>query len=331
MWRRRLATRPLALAVALAVCAGVATPAGGAIGSVPPAVFGRHQAYDVGSWPESTAIGDFTGDGRNDVALSTSHHGEDDNNHRVFLFVQQADGSLTRQGRYDTHGGYTDQMGLEAGDLNGDGRADLALATAQGVDVVLGTAGGLTAAQLVTTAPARQVEIADLNGDGRADLVVNGTNELMVLAGRGDGTFDPPVVVGFQWPEIEVGDVTGDGRLDLVGGGSNSVAVMGQQPDGTFAAPAQYDASPPTAGNGIAIGDLNGDGRNDVALSLGGNRPEARINVFPQTAQGTLGAPVVYPSYDSPEPLEVGDINLDGRADLVAVHGGGFTLGWVGH
>ncbi|HEV3402263.1 MAG TPA: FG-GAP-like repeat-containing protein, partial [Acidimicrobiales bacterium] len=319
-------------ALLLAAPGIVGSPAAGAEVPVPPAVFGHYQAFHVGSWPESATVGDFTGDGRNDVALSTSSYGEDPNNQKVILFVQQASGSLVQQATYGTSGGYPDQMGLDAGDLNGDGRADLALATSQGVDVFLGGAGGLGAGHLVPTAAARHVEIADLDGDGRADLVVAGANEAMTLRGQGDGTFTAPVVVGSQWPEIEVADVTGDGRVDIVGGGSNSVAVTAQQPDGTFGAPTEYAASPPaTGGNGIAVGDLNGDGRNDVALSIGGSRPESRINVFRQTAQGTLGAPVVYPSWDTPEPVEVGDINLDGRADLVVVHGGGLTWGNVGH
>jgi alpha-tubulin suppressor-like RCC1 family protein len=242
--------------------------------------------------------------------------------------VQQADGSLVRKARYDTSGGYSDQMALDAADLNGDGRADLALATAAGVDVFLGTSGGLGPAQVVPTGHAGQVEVADLNGDGRLDLVVNGA---ILVTGRGDGTFDPPVVVGSGWSEIEVADVTGDGRLDLVGESATTVVVRAQLPDGSFAEAVQYQGTAGTGGNGIAVGDLTGDGRNDVALSIGGNEPASVVNVFPQTAQGTLGRPVLYDSHESPQPLEIGDVNLDGRADLVVVHGGGLTWGNIGH
>jgi hypothetical protein len=176
MRRRRPTTTSLAVIAALVAAATFVPPASAVEGSVPPAVFGRAQFFDVGSWPESAAVGDFTGDGRNDVALSTSNYSEDDNNFKVFLFVQQADGSLVRKARYDTSGGYSDQMALDAADLNGDGRADLALATAAGVDVFLGASGGLGPAQLVATPWAGQVEIADVNGDGRPDLVVNGAS-----------------------------------------------------------------------------------------------------------------------------------------------------------
>jgi hypothetical protein len=107
--------------------------------------------------------------------------------------------------------------------------------------------------------------------------------------------------------------------------------VRAQLPDGSFGAAAEYQGPAGTGGNGIAVGDVTGDGRNDVALSIGGNEPASVVNVFPQTAQGTLGRPVLYDSHESPQPLEIGDVNGDGRDDLVAVHGGGLTLGWVGH
>ena len=44
-------------------------------------------------------------------------------------------------------------------------------------------------------------------------------------------------------------------------------------------------------------------------------------------AAGTLASPVQYTSYDIPEPVEVADLNLDGKADVVSVHGGWLRAG----
>jgi hypothetical protein len=65
-----------------------------------------------------------------------------------------------------------------------------------------------------------------------------------------------------------------------------------------------------------------GVGRLDAVLSIGGNRPSSLLNVLKQNALGTFNAPVIYPSYDIPEPVEALDMDHDGRADVVTLHGG---------
>jgi hypothetical protein len=133
MRRRRLRTRPLLAAVIVLMWASVAPPVGGAEAWVPPAVFAPYQAYPVGSWAESVAVADFTGDGRNDIAMSTSEYADELTDHKVFLFVQQTGGALANQARYDTNARLSGIISLAAGDLNGDGRADLTLATGDGI------------------------------------------------------------------------------------------------------------------------------------------------------------------------------------------------------
>jgi hypothetical protein len=192
-------------------------------------------------------------------------------------------------------------MVLAAGDVNGDGRADLALATSEGVDVFLQGTGGLGLPQLSGPPAARQVEVADLTGDRAADLVVATLSQTVVLPGRGDGTFGEPVVaVDAGWQEIEVGNVTGDGRSDIVGTRSREIFVVPQRGDGTLGEQVSYHGGTSWSGNAIAVGDLTGDGRNDVAFSMGGHRPTSEVGVFPHTAEGKLSRPVRYPADDHP-------------------------------
>jgi fibronectin type 3 domain-containing protein len=82
-----------------------------------------------------------------------------------------------------------------------------------------------------------------------------------------------------------------------------------------------------TLTQGIGVGDVTGDGRNDVVATYGGNRPAARVAVFAQKADGTLAAPVAYPSYDIPQPVEVADFNHDGVGDVVTLHTEWFEAG----
>jgi hypothetical protein len=101
-----------------------------------------------------------------------------------------------------------------------------------------------------------------------------------------------------------------------------NVSVLAQLGGGGFGAAATYSVGTNINTQGIGIGDVTGDGRQDVVVSYGGNRPGATIGVFPQTSSGTLGAVVPYASYDIPEPVEVADVDLDGRADVVTLHSG---------
>ena len=72
---------------------------------------------------------------------------------------------------------------------------------------------------------------------------------------------------------------------------------------------------------------MTGDGRKDVVASYGGNSPSARLAVFAQTGDGLLATPVAYTSYDIPTPVEVADLDRDGRADVVTLHSGWLRAG----
>lgn len=306
-----------------------------------PALFGAYRTYAVPSWPMSVAVGDFTGDGRKDTVVSTADRYDPPNDFKVFLFAQTpTGGTFAAPTRIDTDGtgissgSFYQDMALAAGDLDGAAGDDLALATRSGIDVFLQEGTGLGPRRLVPLPETRQVEIADVDGDGVGDLVASTPSGVAVATGLGGGAFaDPTFIAGEYTEEIEVGDVTGDGRPDVVAFSSRvdpvRVYVVPQLEDGTFG-PAREHAAVVgyfPAGGGIGIGDVTGDGRADVALSIVGNEPGSLINVFPQGPDGTLEDPVVLPSYDMPEPVEIADIDLDGRRDIVTAHGGWYAVG----
>ncbi|MEN3342249.1 MAG: hypothetical protein V7644_1653 [Actinomycetota bacterium] len=283
--------------------------------------------YALPDSPQGAAIGDVTGDGRADVLVTTSAY-DNYEPFKLVLFRQLPDGWLAAPVFLptDAHGG---EMGVAAGDLNGDGRTDVAVATGGGVDVYLQANGSLGAPTLVAAPGAQQVVLGDVNGDGRLDMAVGAQSggASVLLASAGGGWTTVPVTSTAE-SQIELGDVTGDGRPDVVGVTGSTLHVFAQGAGGTFDAAVDVAGSPSAfPAEGIAVADLNGDGRADVAMSGGGNAPSSHVDVFLQTASGTLATPTVLPSYDSPDSMRACDLNGDGRADLAVAHGGWQKLG----
>ena len=113
---------------------------------------------------------------------------------------------------------------LVAGDFNGDGRPDLAVANSgsDDISVLLGNGDGTFQAPVRIAAGASPTSLVagDFNGDGRPDLAVANfdSNDMSVLLGNGDGTFQTQVTVrgGDSVPtSLVAGDFNGDGRPDL--------------------------------------------------------------------------------------------------------------------
>src|SRR5919198_360292 len=303
------------------------------------ALFRPYQAVPVGSSPEAVAIGDVTGDGRNDVVMTTSYNFDAANDFRLWVFAQAADGTLAPPVSYATAAVYTNRaQSIALGDITGDGRADVVLGIdGIGVQVFPQLATGLLGSPTMYSSPdTNKIHLGQLNGDGRLDVagVGWGTNTVSVLLNDGQGGLKAPVSYPVQhagYEDLEIGDVTGDGLDDLVvmsgQGLVPNVSVVPQLAAGGFGSAAPYTVAANTLTQGIGVGDVTGDGRNDVVASYGGNRPASNIAVFAQTAGGTLGAPTSYPSYDIPEPVDVADVDLDGRPDVVVLHGGWLKAG----
>ena len=132
--------------------------------------------------------------------------------------------------------------------------------------------------------------------------------------------------------DLAAADVTGDGHTDIVvmsgQGLVPNVSVLPALANGTFGAAAEYAVGGNLLTQGIGVGDVTGDGRNDVVASYGGNSPSGRIGVFEQLPAGTLVAPPTpYQSYDIPSAVEVSDVDRDGRSDAIVVHEGWLRVG----
>jgi hypothetical protein len=168
-------------------------------------------------------------------------------------------------------------LSVAVGDLNGDGKPDLAVANSQNgtVSVLLGNGNGTfqNAVNFPTGLSPTSVAVADVNGDGKQDLAVanSGSNSVSVLLGNGNGSFAPAVnfSTGLAPLAVAVADLNGDDKPDLVvaNDNGNSVSVLLGNGNGSFQNAVNFNTGQfPLS---VAVGDLNGDGIPDLAVTSG--------------------------------------------------------------
>jgi hypothetical protein len=185
--------------------------------------------YAAGSGPTSVAVGDFNGDGKQDLAVANYYSSG------VSVLLGKGDGSFLPAVNY-TVGAYP--ISVAVGDFNGDGFLDLALANqgingAGSVSVLLGKGDGtfLPAVTYAAGSYPNSVAVGDFNGDGVPDLAVAGLGgAVRVFLGKGDGTFPMTnfsYIAGSGSLSVAVGDFNGDSFPDLaVANSSNGVSIL---------------------------------------------------------------------------------------------------------
>ncbi|HKA89856.1 MAG TPA: FG-GAP-like repeat-containing protein [Haliangiales bacterium] len=221
------------------------------------------------------------------------------------------------------------------GDLDGDGHVDLAAANEQDNSItVLINHGNGTFRNVVpnfgTGAYPTGGTVADFNRDGIPDIVTANYhgNSVSVLVGKGDGTFQAareyPTIAGGATSNLAVGDLNGDGFPDVIATNPDKASVsqfMGRA-DGTLDPAIDvpvgiHGGSSPFS---AAIGDFNGDGKNDLAIA---DLTSRTIIVRLGNGDGTFRPEVPYPEGGTPAFIVIAhDMNLDGKLDLVVANRG---------
>lgn len=301
-------------------------------------LFAPYKAIAVGSRAEAVAIGDVNNDGRNDVVMTT-WHSSSENDYSLFVFLQNSDGSLQVPQILPLASGYTSRASsVDVGDMNNDGLQDVVVGNHDtNLQIFLqNSSGGLDQPLLYPTTRSTKIRIGDLNGDQKQDLagIDWGGADVAVKLQNESGSLDPELFYSAPhagYDDLEIGDVNDDGLLDVVvmsgQGLIDNLAILTQDGMGGFNPVSSYDLGGNELTHGVTVGDLNGDGRNDVAVTFGGNRPSSSVGVFLQDDTGGLKTAIHYPSYDCPEPIQAADVNGDGRDDLVVLHGGWIRMG----
>ena len=306
-------------------------------GTGAPSLFQPYKQYNCGKTGYGVGVGDLNDDGRKDIALSVSNG--TGYPYRVLIFTQDGSGNLSQPRAY-TAGNRSENVAV--GDINHDGLDDVVTSdfSDNKISVFLQTTNG-TFANRVTYSTATgpdALTIGDINSDGRMDVVLAHRNSayIGVFTQNLNGALNYMVTyatAGTGDNDISIGDMNNDGRNDVVelGGSLNgAVLVYIQNNSNTLNAYVPYSLPNCTSyciGSGIGLGDVTGDGRNDVAMSYGGNRPSSNIAVFSQDINGNLQTPVSYPAYDIPEAVKIADVNSDSLLDVVTLHHGWLRAG----
>ncbi len=193
--------------------------------------------------------------------------------------------------------------------------------------------------------------VGDFNGDGFMDIIVDNSTDdtLQLFPGNGTGTFNAAssiVATGVAFENnhsLATADINADGVLDLIGVNfmtGNVQVLLGQgangKGNGTFAAPMNFPASTGVLATiapvGVAVADLNGDGKLDIVTSNRGattatSSVPGSMGVLLGNGDGTFQSAVSYPLGDSTggsyaNGITVADMNHDGKADVVVVDNG---------
>jgi hypothetical protein len=255
--------------------------------------------------------GDVSGDGYSDLIVGASRF--DNNRGRAYLYLGVV-GGLSPAPVLTMSGEYTgDLYGIAvstAGDVNGDGYADVIVGASVGgtgtgrAYLYLGGSAGLSQTPVVTLTGehvddafgATVTSAGDVNDDGYGDIIVgafqfpngNSTGRAYVYMGWPGGLTVTPAVTltgeftgdGFSIPVATAGDVNGDGYTDVIIGAPNNGSVRGRAyvylggPGGLGPTPALTltgEHAGYAFGFGLATaGDVNGDGYADVVVGAQG-------------------------------------------------------------
>ena len=273
--------------------------------------FGSAQSITTGANPHSVAVGDFTSDGKADL-ITASAAG-------LSLLAGNGDGTFGSPQNFllpevippgASAPAPQQPLSIATGDLNGDGKLDLAVGAStysnqyqcwpgyygyycgyynvySGVaNVLLGNgAGGFSASaaqHLDSNRFPNAVAVGDINGDLHDDVITANSYDLSTLLGDGAGALGSAnhSGSGYGLRSVSLGDLDGDGNLDTVTSSGNGLYV--QKGDGLGGFTTQPNVSANIPVNSAVMGDVNNDGMLDLVAA-------GSSNYFQCTSYGWYG------------------------------------------
>jgi hypothetical protein len=279
----------------------------------------------------SIVLGQFTGDGNLDAALTFSDSFSDSTSGAILVpGTGTANFNLTNLTFAPTG---SQPLFINSGDFNSDGRADLITTNNGSSDVSILLNNGADRYgpnAFPTNQLPNQIITADFNGDGNLDTATSNLQQsstnpsgVFISFGNGMGGVSSTSNLSLGVTQaILAGDVNNDSRIDLITA-PNSTSIYVYPNSGTT----QLFNNPPTIyplsfmPKALALADLNNDGRKDLIVTSNNSNS---IAVLMGASNGVFSAPVVLATPASNASISIADFNNDGKPDI-ALGGTGFN------
>ena len=233
-------------------------------------------------------------------------------------------------GTFDPYVAYSRGPSYQAvatGLLNGDGSADVAVAVPRELHIFPGDGTGALGA--ATVYPlfgywTRSVAVGDFNGDGRADAAVTTQSQVELFTQTAAGTMAAAGLLTVEAEKVRIADVTADGRDDVIviGWDRDAVRVYPQTAAGSIGVPVDH-VVPLSGYNDLDVGDVDGDGDNDIVAMNGQLYATPDLTVLIQRPGGMDIRSYLVPGGNvNASGVGLGDVDGDGLGEVVVSHGG---------
>ncbi len=281
--------------------------------------------------PDGVVSGDFDVDGDQDIAITSW----DASSVSVFKNTSSV-GTISFAPKVDFTTGLNPQ-GISVGDIDGDGKPDIVTTDVNSftVSVLRNTGSAVTISfaspvSFPTSFGPRAVVIRDFDGDGKPDLAIATETPNKVVVFRNTSTtgiisFAPRVdlLSGSRPYGIAVGDLDGDGKPDIVNsnnGSLNASVFKNTSTPGTISFDPKIDLFVGDFPQKVAIGDLDGDGKLDLAITNNSGSASI-ISLYKNISSAGLIQflpKVDYAIGSGPTAVTIGDFDGDGLPDIAA-------------